>query len=189
MKELYLRLKVARRACGMSQTELAKAVDCKQSAISMMERGRPDALSHEKLRAIAKVLGLDLLDSMVVDAIDRGEFLLKICPIPDCPSNLPYVVSGQLMFLPQPVRALATSVTRCVYCGEILESTCSTCGNAIRPGACCDSCGNAYISGIESVTQDDHAAWASRQMENVLKIRGMLGRETAGVPNAKFTAP
>lgn len=186
MKPIHIRLRNARRDRGMSQIDLARAADCKQSAISMMESGRSDALSREKMIAIAGIVGVEMEDTELGVAKVAGQVLLKICPIADCPSNTPYMVSGQLMFLPQVVQADANGVTRCVFCGEVHESSCSACGAAIRPGACCESCGNAYISPSAAIDHKEPAAWAAKQMENVIRIRGLIGRATTGVKPAEL---
>ena len=173
MVPLYIRLKNARRDSGRSQAQLAEAVDCTQSAISMMEQGRHDALSQEKLAAIANVLGVKPDDAGHAGRSTETT-VLKVCPIADCPSNTPFMVAGQLRFLPHPVQAPATAISRCVFCGEILESACAICNAPIRPGACCEACGNAYVPPLTTGSAHDTASWVAAQTENVVRLRSLL---------------
>ena len=173
MAPLHLRLKEARRARGLSQHALAEAVGCKQPAVSMMERGQPDALSREKIVAIADVLAVRLEDADVAPAREAGVPVLKFCPVPDCPSNVPFTVAAQLLFLPQPVRAPVAMVSRCVFCGEILAAACAHCGAPIRAGACCAACGHTYVA-VNGEGAPDVESWSIRQRERVLQIRSLF---------------
>jgi transcriptional regulator with XRE-family HTH domain len=173
MIALHIQLRDARRARGMSQAALAEAVACKQSAISMMESGRHDALSREKLVAIAGVLEVRLDAADAAPGPAAGATVLKICPVSECPSNAPFAVSGQLLFVPLPVRAAAAEVTRCAFCGDVLEGACPNCKAPIKPGACCVACGSAYISATATPDQD-LATWTARERERVIQIRALF---------------
>lgn len=161
--ELYQLLADARRKKGLTQTQLARQADCRQSAVSMMERGRPDALSWAKIETIGGILELDLseyapksteTESAAVSLTAKG-----YCPHFDCPSNTPYVVNSRLFAMP---RTLSTGKF-CQYCGELLEKECPECGAKISDAsACCQDCGNIYIA-----TPGDMAeravSWAEQQ--------------------------
>ena len=170
---LHIRLREARRARGMSQHALAETVGCKQPAVSMMERGQGDALSREKLVAIAETLAVRLEDADLATARATGATVWKVCPVADCPSNVPYTVAGQLLFLPQPVRAPLATPSRCVFCGEVLMDACAHCGAPIHPGACCASCGGTYVP-VNGEGAPDVEGWAVRQREQVFQIRSLM---------------
>lgn len=166
----------ARRAAGMTQSDLARKAGCQQSAISMFESGRPDCLSGEKIQAIARILGVDLSRLPAGQAGDAGVGgVLKYCPDALCPSNIPYVVGRRLCHSPTLVLASAGTASRCRHCGELLESGCpgSDCQASVSPGAFCESCGTPYIvSGIE--LGDDAEAWVARWKKNVEILRGSM---------------
>lgn len=164
----------ARRAAGMTQSELARKAGCQQSAISMFESGRQDCLSQEKIRAIARILGVDLA-KLPASPAATAPGVLKYCPDALCPSNIPYVVGRRLCHLPTLVVAPAGAATRCRHCGEILEHECPgpDCGMPVSPGAFCEACGTPYIvSGIEP--GDDPSAWVGRWRKNMEILRGSL---------------
>ena len=50
----------ARREKGMTQSALAEAVGCKQSAISMLESGQSAKIAQETVTRIAALLGVAL---------------------------------------------------------------------------------------------------------------------------------
>ena len=81
---------------GLTQSELARQVGCKQSAISMFESGRVDVLSRDKLASIAERLGIDpdMLPAPELPAatVPRSPRRLYYCPVDECPSNIPYTV-------------------------------------------------------------------------------------------------
>ena len=141
---IHLLLRDARRSRGITQAELARRVGCVQPAVSMMEKGRPDALSRETLEKIAAELGVALPEAssgaapgpVAVEGV-------KICPNPDCPSNYPYRVGGEVFLMPRPHR---TPGTRCPHCGEVLTSVCPSCGAPVRAGeAFCSLCGAPHV--------------------------------------------
>lgn len=164
----------ARRAAGMTQSELARKAGCQQSAISMFESGRRDCLSSEKIEAVARILGVDLAKFPTGTERGAGALgVLKFCPDALCPSNIPYVVGRRLCHSPTLVLAPAGASTRCRYCGELLEHACPgpDCGKPVSPGAFCESCGTPYIvGGIEP--GDDPSAWVARWRKSVEILRG-----------------
>lgn len=174
MSDFHQELKAARRALGMTQSALAAAVDCKQSAISMLERGRMGVIARPTLEKIAEILGVTVSEEAALQPKRPAPTSARAacyCPTFDCPSNLPYVVSGELFFLP----VVRGQSKHCLYCGELLESRCPACGTAAGPGACCMGCGSAYVS-AEGLDLADPATWADRQRERIQQIIGLLGQ-------------
>ena len=139
----------ARRDKGLTQSALAQAVGCKQSAISMLESGQPEKLSQETVSKIAALLGVVLetpssestpsLAPPSVSSVVRG-----YCPNAECYSNTPYVAQGDVLFWPR-LQSLAGG-GHCIFCGELLEARCPQCGAAVTEGACCPACGSARIT-------------------------------------------
>jgi len=172
-KPLYKILSETRHSIGMTQSALAKEVDCKQSAISMMERGREDALAWPKIEAIAKLFDLDI-EKFSPKPQPRATRCLphsSYCPVFDCPANTPYVVNGKLYSLPRAANNVADKY--CAYCGELLENSCPECGaNITENSACCRDCGTAYIATPEEIA-DGIEIWVSKQRQN-LKDLGIV---------------
>ena len=136
---------------GLTQIELAERIGCKQSAVSMFERGNAHALSQEKIALVAELLEIPLpARNPAPPAATSG--LLRYCPLYDCPANKTFVVQGKILALPQP--DAAGHGKHCRFCGELLESRCPGCGQPIEPGACCTSCGSPYIPTPESVSPE-----------------------------------
>jgi len=167
----------------MTQTHLAREVGCKQSAISMMERGRPTALKWESIRRIAEFLDVDLAGheppSCHVAAVGREA--ARYCPVYDCPSNLPYCVGDELRFLPVSRDHASSPGNHCRYCGEVLETTCPNpdCGAAVTPNAaCCPQCGTPYVS-LEPGEVSEQQEWADAQRTRMNAMRTILGRRVA----------
>ncbi len=152
----------------MTQSALASAAGCRQSAVSMMERGREDALSYATLEKIAELLGVELPADFApvashypVTGAGRG-----YCPAFDCPSNSPYVVGGELFLLP----SLDSGGKYCRYCGELLEFRCPGCGSPVGDGACCVLCGAAYVSS-EGLDIADPLSWADKQRSRIRELK------------------
>ena len=174
-KPLYRILSDARRARGVTQSTLAKEVDCKQSAISMMERGKEDALAWTKIEAIAAVLDVNV-DAFAPNEEQSpvlGEMARGYCPVFDCPANLPYVVNGKIIALPRKLGDYSEKF--CSYCGELLEKCCPGCGAKIsKDAACCGECGSAYIATPESMPQGVEE-WTNSQRQ-ILSDLGITDR-------------
>ena len=153
-KEICLRFKEVRQAKGYNQSALARMVGCKQSAISMFEAGMTTKLSDDTVKKIADVLGISLEDKAEApnDALPAQAQLPPdtivhgYCTNCECPSNVPYVVSGHLFYRPLRHISSPTGGTHCTQCGELLETRCPTCGAPLNDGACCASCGSAYVT-------------------------------------------
>lgn len=153
-KDICLKFKEARKAKGYNQSTLARMVGCKQSAVSMFEAGMPTKLSDETVRKIADILGVSLEDNPEAPQValtphSQLSFATAVhgyCPSCECPSNVPYVVGGHLFYRPLRRVSSPTGGTHCTQCGELLETRCPTCGAPLNDGACCASCGSAYVT-------------------------------------------
>ena len=153
-KEICLKFKEARQAKGYNQSTLARMAGCKQSAVSMFEAGMTTKLSDETVKKMADILGVSIEDKSKVpqaEFISQSQLLPAAavhgyCPNCECPSNVPYVVGGHLLYRPLRHISSPTSGTHCTQCGELLETRCPTCGATLNDGACCASCGSAYVT-------------------------------------------
>ncbi len=165
-------LREARRAKGVTQAELAQRVGCQQSAISMMEAGRVTALAPETRARIAAELGVLLEAGTSECAVAAAPARVRaFCPDPDCPSNVPFVVSGALVFWP---RGESVAGDRhCACCGEVLARSCGRCGAAVTAGACCRDCGTAYVPSA-ALPVADPAAWAEARRRQIAEWRALL---------------
>ena len=138
----------------------------------MFECGKIEKLSAENIKKIAQVLEIELPKAdianscLAITAVAKG-----FCPQFSCPSNIPYEVNGRVLLWPR----LADG-KRCAFCGELLEKKCPTCGAAIHSGACCPSCGEAYVTAVLP-TGEDPAKWAARQRNEVLSILELTGEK------------
>lgn len=169
-----------RREKGLTQSELARLAGCRQSAISMFEGGRSDALSRKSLLVIGEKLGLDPEQLAAADGrtYSRDDTRLKFCPSDRCPSNVPYTVGSGLCFRPAMVRALSGVKSWCSMCGELLEDRCPNeqCGADVTEGAFCERCGTRYVTVTGTGTMEglDSEAWADEQRRRIREI-GQLG--------------
>ena len=170
--ENCLQLRAARRAKGLTQAELAQRVGCQQSAVSMMESGRTTALARETLVQIAAVLGVALdagtatPATVVPPAAGHAH-----CTDPECPSNVPFVVSGALVFWPRPQPV--PGGRHCAYCGEVLASACGTCGASAGTGACCRACGTPFVP-PPAMVRADNEVWATERRRQIAEWRALL---------------
>ncbi len=161
----------ARRDKGMTQSALAEAVGCKQSAVSMLESGQPEKLSQEAVEKIAALLEVALPAAAPEPRSPVSPAAHSYCPSAACPANVPYVVQGELLFWPrlQP----AGAGRRCACCGELLEARCPHCGAAVTEGACCTVCGGARIT--NTLPPDTDAdAWAGQRRREIAEWRALL---------------
>lgn len=157
MKTLGVQIRTARLQRKMSQSELARQVGCKQSALSMFEGGRMTALNDQTIGKICHFLGIlppstgEQQAMMAVQPV--VEKVRAYCPNPECPSNLPYSVNGQELFLPRRLEVSAAE-HHCRWCGEIVERACPECGAAVQSGAFCTQCGHTYVTCVEPVRKE-----------------------------------
>lgn len=157
----------ARRRRGLTQSELARQIDCKQSAISMFECGHENALARPKVDAALKLLGLERpreTEHASPAGIPSTPFSgHRYCPVYDCPSNIPFTVQSTLRVKPLPQAQPSIHAKHCAFCGELLENKCPECGCAVNPGACCIQCGAPYISIPPSTDEGRIMAWVEAQ--------------------------
>ena len=161
MDAIYGELRKARIGAGLTQAALAGQVGCTQSAVSMMEAGRPEALSRESLEKLAKILNVTLPEAPTAKppapVPDAGP---AVCPGFNCPTNLPYAVGGEVFFMPL---GTAGGGRHCVLCGELLVRRCPSCDAPLStPGGCCTTCGAAIVTMPEGYA-DDPQAWIDRR--------------------------
>jgi HTH-type transcriptional regulator / antitoxin HipB len=170
--EICHQLREARRAKGLTQAELAQRVDCQQSAISMMESGRTTALARETLERIAVALGVALESAVSAPVASAAVASLgrAFCTAPECPSNIPFVVDGVLVFWPRPQPA--PGGRHCVYCGEVLASVCGQCGAPAAAGACCRECGASFVPPPATLRADSEA-WAAERRRQIAEWRAL----------------
>lgn len=173
----YKEVRAVRRSKGLTQAELAKTVNCKQSAISMYEAGNLDALAYKTLSLIAKELDLIVPEADIpVDSLPEDIQLtcLKYCPIDDCPSNIPYIAGGDLHFKPTMVKALKGEVTRCAFCGEVLQDCCSneSCGASLNDGGFCSHCGEGYVA-VTRMMRGSLNEWVAKRCDVIKELRSM----------------
>jgi transcriptional regulator with XRE-family HTH domain len=155
-KEFCLRVKEERRSRAISQSELAAAVGCKQSAISMFEQGDPTKLSDEAVQKLAEKFSLKLVDFKSSSAAEVQSFsaITKpiytssrgFCPNPKCPSNEQYEVEGHIYYYPNRMKADPVGGRFCAYCGEVLEKVCPNCQKPLHDGGICSFCATPYIA-------------------------------------------
>lgn len=181
-QEICLEFKKARQAKGYNQSTLARMVGCKQSAVSMFEAGMTTKVSDETVKKMADVLGVSLetrpeLPQETTSSHVQGSkasIVHGYCPNGDCPSNVPYMVGGHLFYRPMRHVASPTGGIRCTQCGELLETRCPSCGAPLNDGACCASCGGAYVTPIVP-DETDLAAYARARREEIAQFRLLVG--------------
>jgi DNA-binding XRE family transcriptional regulator len=169
-------LREARRRKGLTQSEVAEQVKCKQSAISMFEAGRSGALARDLILKLAKLLDVDVkTESLQAEEVPSpGPLRLKYCPLADCPSNVPYVVGGRLCFRPSLVEESVAVRSRCRLCGEPMEASCPNpeCRTDVAEGSFCRTCGAPYVvSALVEAPDSEH--WAEAQRTRIRDLQAM----------------
>ena len=167
----------ARRDKGLTQSSLAQAVGCKQSAISMLESGQSEKLSQEAVGKIASILEVTLespatqpaANSLQPTGVSQAR---GYCPNATCPSNVPYVVNGELIFWPR-LQPVTSNGKHCAYCGEVLERQCPHCGAAITEGACCSACGGAKVTNTLP-PEADCEAWSVQRRREISEWKSLI---------------
>ena len=175
---IHVVLRTRRKELALTQAQLAADVGVSQPAISKFEAGKPAALSREHVEAIARRLGLDLaeLEGRQGGARGTAERLL-FCPNAYCPSNIPFVVGGELCFFPRTVRSSA-EVVRCAHCGDLLSGRCPHCGSeVVSPGAFCTAaqCGRPLVvSAGQAEEFGDVEEWARRRRAEIAELLRLI---------------
>lgn len=166
-ENLHKQLRRARIEAGLTQAALAKQVGCKQSAVSMMEAGRREAMARETLVKVAAVLKFDLseIPEFVPQVFPHA---VSVCGNFSCPSNLPYTVGDAVYFLP------LGNVGRgrhCILCGELLLSACAHCAVPItNRGGCCGACGEMFVE-LPDGYVEDVSGWVEGRVEAIESLR------------------
>lgn len=137
----------ARREQGLTQSALAKAAGCAQSAVSMFESGHPEKLSMEFVEKIAEILKIPMEEKVrgsppeLAPAVSLRK---GYCPNPACLCNIPYLINEELFVWPE-LTTLTGNEKYCATCGEVLEVRCPHCERSVTEGACCQSCGHPRV--------------------------------------------
>ena len=167
----------ARRAKGLTQSALAEAAGCKQSALSMLEAGHAAKVSQETVEKIAALLDVPLEAAAAAHPLSAAPAAATghaFCPHADCFSNVPYVVNGELLFWPRPQADSHTAAAHCAVCGELLERRCPHCGAAVMTaGACCPACGGARIANTLP-PETDCESWADQRRRAIAARRSLI---------------
>ena len=169
---LSRRLRDARRDKGLTQAEVAARTGCLQSQVSMLEAGQPNKVARETLEKIASLLEVELpavVDAVAPVMIDSPVFAHAFCPQPDCPSNKPYVVGGELFFWPSQQPGAPRPGHRCAWCGEVLAFVCPKCGAAAGTGACCRECGTPFVAPPPMLDVAPEI-WAARRRAEIAEL-------------------
>lgn len=151
-REFCLKLRDARRELGISQSELAKEVGCKQSALSMFECGDGTKLNDEVVGKLAEKFGIELPTQASQESSAAVAFTVSsssergFCPNPHCPSNHAYEIDGRIFAKPSRDECDPVFGKFCALCGEVLEKKCPNCGARIHEGAVCSFCGQPYVA-------------------------------------------
>lgn len=150
--EICFKLRDARRAAGLSQTDLSREVGCKQSALSMFEQGQPTKLNDEVVEKLAQKFKIELKETKApsCDLPSHSNLALPLahrgfCPNPACSTNHAFTVDGRQLYLPHRDEADPVGGKFCAFCGEVLEKRCPNCGAPVHAGAICSLCGNPYV--------------------------------------------
>lgn len=178
---LHKRLRRARLEAGLTQAALAQQVGCKQSAVSMMEAGRREAMAHETLVKVAAVLKVDLpeLSESVPCVLLHA---VSVCGNFNCPSNLPYIVGDDVYFFPL---GNVGHGRHCIFCGELLMSVCAHCSAPIvNHGGCCQACGKLFVELPEEYVEDV-PGWVAARVEAIESLCRFHPAETLIRPDGK----
>ncbi len=169
---LHRRLRAARRAHGLTQSALAAEAGCQQSALSMMERGKVDALAHPTLVKIAELLGVELdpVEEQRTTPVVMAGGGRAICTNSDCPANVPYLAGDELLLWPR--EQPTPGGNYCAWCGEVVARHCRHCQAAIGKGACCTACGTPYLlpPAVETAVQNDWVAARRGQLAELERL-------------------
>jgi len=175
-ENIHRTLRRARIEAGITQAGLAAQVGCTQSAVSMMEAGRAEALSKESLVKLAGILKVDLPESAPAPSVAMPSGAgVPVCSNFNCPSNMPYLVGDEVYFMPL---GNVGGGTHCVFCGELLTRKCPHCGvPVVTPGGCCALCGGVMVE-MPTGYAENVSAWVDGRLAAISAIG--KARESAG---------
>ncbi len=166
-------LREARIARGLTQRQLADRIDGSQSAIAMFEGGRVDALSADKLLAVARELRIPpdgLLSAKTHSVRMQERPTLVYCSNPECCYVRTSRVNRAVGFVPRFLEAKDAPGPHCCGCGELLRSTCPGCDAPVTPGIRCSNCGDPLVitgpyGGDYQEDPDPFVAWHNAEKE------------------------
>ena len=151
-REFCEKIALARREAGISQTELAAEIGCKQSALSPFERGDGTKLSDEAIQKLSAKFGIPLPsknetlhNSSLFTLTSSFSPASGFCPNPDCPSHRKVQAAGKAIIIPDRKLSDPVGGRFCALCGEVLERKCPNCGSPVHEGAVCSFCGKPYV--------------------------------------------
>ena len=151
-REFCIKVRDARRALGLSQSELSKEVGCKQSALSMFEGGDGTKLNDEVIKKLSEKFDIPLPSQTAPQAPSISHYSAisgserGFCPNPHCLSNKRYEIDGRPFARPNREECDPVFGKFCAICGEVLEKRCPNCGAHIHEGAVCSFCGQPYVA-------------------------------------------
>ncbi len=169
-------LRDARRAKRMTGVQLALAAGCTQSAISQFEGGKETALRRETVEKIAEILGIELPrqqegGAVVVAAPPPARTpVAAFCPNGECPSNVPYVVGGELLLFPR--KQPDPAAVYCPWCGEVLEHACPQCEEPATQTAFCPSCGTKRVEPPADIARPSE--WAAQRRREISELDALV---------------
>jgi DNA-binding XRE family transcriptional regulator len=166
----------ARRLKGLTQSEVARHIGCTQSAVSMWESGRPDALARDKVELLAKFLEVDTgaIAAAVAPAPAAAEaVVLKYCSVAGCLANVPFTVRDAVCLHPRMVLASPGEKTCCTSCGEFMASQCPKpdCGADVAEGAFCPRCGTPYVASPSEAKGAAALRFSDEQRQRIVQLR------------------
>lgn len=136
---------------GLTQKEVADALNCSQPLIARIEKG--DRVTERNAQRVANFLKIKLSDyrrsasARLISPATR-EAKVAFCAYTACPGRNFAVVGGQVYAIPEfQLRSKLVS-ENCRFCGLPLETSCpeSTCGLPVTQGAlCCQKCNEPLI--------------------------------------------
>jgi transcriptional regulator with XRE-family HTH domain len=158
----------------LTQSALARQLACQQSAISMLEGGRSEALSQETIARLAALLDVTLEATALPGAAADRSAGRTYCPQAECPSNVPFAINGEVVFWPRPQPGAHQPGRHCAFCGEVLAAGCPACGAPVSEGCCCRACGAVLVPPPATVDAASAETWASARRRQIADWRALL---------------
>ncbi len=149
------RVRLSRRAQGLTLEDVARRVGVTKGALSRYESGDVRVLGDATLRAVCGALGLMMPEGLAEAGMagaspgttppEAGR-VPHYCPTPFCRLNRPFLLPGQVRFMPGLVMSESGAEVACRYCGAALCAECPHCGTAVARGSgVCPACGTDYV--------------------------------------------